>query len=105
MAQQVTVANFDEEVLKSSDIVLVDFWAPWCGPCQMLLPIIEELSEDLGDGAKVCKVNVDEAPELASKYGVMSIPSLKLFKGGKIVDEAVGVKSKDELMAMINNHR
>ena len=105
MAQSVTKGDFDTQVLESTDVVLVDFWAPWCGPCQMLLPTIEELSGELEAGAKICKVNVDEEPELAAKYGVMSIPSLKVFKNGEVVDEATGVKSKDELLGMINSQR
>ena len=101
MTQIVTTKNFDAEVLKSTDTVLVDFWAPWCGPCQMLIPILDELSKELPKGAKICKVNVDEDPELASQYGVMSIPSLKVFKGGKIIKEAVGVQSKANLLKML----
>jgi len=105
MAIALTKENFKEEVLDSSDIVLVDFWAPWCGPCQMLLPIVEELSEELEAGAKIGKVNVDEQAELASEYGVMSIPTVKIFKGGEIVEETVGVHSKEDLIQMIDSHR
>ncbi len=105
MATAITSANFDEEVLNTSDVVLIDFWAPWCGPCQMLLPIIDELSSEIGDGAKICKINVDEEAELASKYGVMSIPALKLFKNGEVVEEAVGVQTKEQLVEMIDKHR
>ncbi len=105
MALALTKDNFKEEVLDSSDIVLVDFWAPWCGPCQMLLPIVEELAGELEDGAKIGKINVDEEAELSTEYGVMSIPTIKIFKGGKIVGESVGVKSKEELIEMINSHR
>ncbi len=105
MAQAVTSSDFDKEVLQGSDVVLVDFWAPWCGPCQMLLPVIEELSEEIGDGAKICKINVDEEAEIASKYGVMSIPALKVFKNGEVVEEATGVQSKEQLIEMIDKHR
>ena len=82
MAQVFTTSNFEAEVLKSSDVVLIDFWAPWCGPCQMLLPVVEELAEELEKGAKIGKVNVDEEADLAGEYGVMSIPSIKVFKNG-----------------------
>jgi len=92
-----TDQNFDQEVLKSDKPALVDFWAPWCGPCQMMGPIIEDLAKDMGDKAKVGKINVDENPDTAAKYGVMSIPTIKIFKGGKIVKEFVGVQSKDML--------
>jgi len=105
MTQQITSANFEAEVLNSADVVLVDFWAPWCGPCQMLLPVVEKLSGEIGAGAKIAKINVDEEPELAGKYGVMSIPAIKVFKGGAIVSEAVGVQSEDKLKEMIDAHR
>ncbi len=105
MAQAVTKDDFQAEVLDSSDIVLVDFWAPWCGPCQMLLPTVEALSEKLKPGAKIAKVNVDEQAELAAQYGVMSIPALKVFKNGEVVGEAVGVQSEDQLLELINKHR
>ena len=97
MAMEFTDQNFDQEVLKSDKPALVDFWAPWCGPCQMMGPIIEDLAKDMGDKAKVGKINVDENPDTAAKYGVMSIPTIKIFKGGKIVKEFVGVQSKDML--------
>lgn len=105
MAQAVTTATFDDQVINSQDVVLVDFWAPWCGPCQMLLPTVEELAGELEPGAKIVKINVDEEPDIAGKYGVMSIPALKVFKGGEIVDEAVGVQPKDALKALIDKHR
>ncbi len=89
--------NFEAEVLKSDKPVLVDFWAPWCGPCQVMGPIIDELAKEIGDKAKVGKLNVDENPDTASKYGVMSIPVTKIFKGGEIVNEFVGVQNKDVL--------
>lgn len=92
-----TKDNFEKEVLKSETPVLVDFWAVWCGPCQMQNPILEELAKEMKDKVKVGKVNVDEQQELAQQYGVMSIPTLKLFHKGKVVAEMVGVQSKETL--------
>jgi thioredoxin 1 len=99
MAMEFTDQNFDQEVLKSDKLVVVDFWAPWCGPCQIMGPILEELSGEVKDTAKVGKVNVDENPATASQYGIMSIPTIKIFKGGQIVKEFVGVQQKDALKA------
>ncbi|MDX9913942.1 MAG: thioredoxin [Candidatus Moranbacteria bacterium] len=103
MAIEFTDKNFKEEVLESEAIVLVDFWAPWCGPCQMMGPIVDELSSEMGEGFKVGKVNVDENPNTASDYGIMSIPAIKVFKGGKIVKEFVGVQNKDTLKAELES--
>lgn len=97
MAHEFTDQNFEQEVLKSSVPVLVDFWAPWCGPCQAMEPIIEELAKEMGDKFKIGKINVDEHPETASKFGIMSIPALKIFKGGQVVKEFVGMQNKDAL--------
>jgi thioredoxin 1 len=97
MEMEFTDQNFDQEVLKSDVPVLVDFWAPWCGPCQMMGPVIEELSKEMGEKAKIGKLNVDENGEMASKFGIMSIPALKIFKGGRAVKEFVGVQSKEAL--------
>ena len=102
MAYEFTDQNFEAEVLKSGQPVLVDFWAPWCGPCQMMGPIIEDLAGEIRDKAKVGKLNVDENPETASAYGVMSIPTLKIFKDGKIVKEFIGVQNKDVLKEELN---
>ena len=97
MAQQLTDQNFEQEVLKSDKPVLVDFWAAWCGPCQMMGPVINELAEEVKEKYKVGKLNVDENRETASKYGVMSIPTLIIFKGGKEIKQFVGVQSKENL--------
>lgn len=99
-ALHVTTATFENEVLKSDKPVLVDFWASWCGPCQMLLPVIEELADEVTD-AKICKVNVDEEPELAGRYKVMTIPTLMVVKGGKVVNTSIGVIPKDEILKMV----
>ena len=102
MATQVTENNFQAEVLESSTPVLVDFWATWCGPCQMMGPVVEELSGELSGKVKVCKVNVDENPELAEKYDVMSIPNFVLFKDGNAVKQIAGAVGKDGLLNFIN---
>lgn len=99
-ALNLTIDNFDQEVLNSDKPVLIDFWAPWCGPCQMVLPIIAELAEELTD-VKVCKVNVDENIELAQKFLVMSIPTLLVVKNGDVVKREVGAKSKEEILSML----
>lgn len=99
-ALHITKENFENEVLKSDKPVLVDFWAAWCGPCQMLLPVIEELAEEVTD-AKICKVNVDEEQELAEKYRVMTIPTLMVVKNGQVAVTSVGVKSKNEILEML----
>jgi len=97
MEMEFTDQNFEQEVLKSDKPTLVDFWAPWCGPCQMMGPVIDELAKEMGNKAKVGKINVDQNPDTASKFGVMSIPSIKIFKDGKVVKEFVGVQNKDNL--------
>lgn len=103
MALEFTDANFEEEVLKSDKPVLVDFWAPWCGPCQMMSPVIDEVAKEIGDVAKVGKLNVDENGESAQKYGVMSIPTLIIFKDGQNVKQLVGAQSKDVLLEELKN--
>lgn len=99
-ALNLTIDNFDTEVLKSDKPVLIDFWAPWCGPCQMVLPIIAELAEEITD-VKICKVNVDENIELAQRFRVMSIPTLLVVKDGEVVKREVGAKSKEEILEML----
>jgi thioredoxin 1 len=101
MAVVITKENFTENVAQG--VSLLDFWAPWCGPCKMQLPIVEELSSELQGTATIAKVNVDEEPELASQFGVMSIPTLILFKDGQPVDKLVGLQSKESLKAKIQN--
>lgn len=101
MTRKITKDSFEQEVLRNSKPVLVDFWAPWCGPCQMLGPIIEELSQEVGENAVIGKVNVDEQPELARKFRVMSIPTVLIFKDGVCTHTSVGVKSKQELIQML----
>lgn len=97
---KLTDQNFDEEVTQKAGIVLVDFWAPWCGPCQMLGPIIAEIAEEV-EGVSVGKLNVDENQMVASRYGVMSIPTVIVFKDGKIVQTLVGVRAKENYLSAI----
>lgn len=97
MAIEFKGENFEQEVEKFSGVTLVDFWATWCGPCQIMLPIIEELSKEIGAKAKVGKLNVDESPKIAEKFGIMSIPTLIIFKDGKEVNRFSGVQSKETL--------
>jgi thioredoxin 1 len=95
-------ASFDSDVLKSAEPVVVDFWAEWCGPCRMIAPALEEISGALGDKVKIVKLNVDENPAVAAKYGIMSIPTLLLFKNGEIADSQVGAAPKQKLHAWIS---
>lgn len=92
--------NFQEEVLQSDRTVLLDFWASWCGPCRMVAPLVEEIAEERPD-IKVGKINVDEQPELASQFGVMSIPTLVVMKDGKVTNQAMGARPKSQILALL----
>jgi len=101
MAINVSDQNFQKEVLESKIPVLVDFWAPWCGPCRMVAPVVEEIEKDYEGKIKVCKVNVDEAGSAAEKYNVMSIPTLALFKDGEVATQTIGAQPKSQFQSMI----
>ena len=96
-----TKETFAQEVLNTSLPVLIDFWAPWCGPCRMVSPMIDQIAQELKDSAKVCKINIDEEPELASAFGVMSIPTLLVIQEAKVVDQSVGLKAKEQIKQML----
>jgi len=98
---KVSDASFESDVLKSSDPVVVDFWAEWCGPCRMIAPALEEIAGQMGDKIKIVKLNVDENPGTAAKYGIMSIPTLMLFKNGEIASRQVGAVPKQKLQQWI----
>ncbi|MBQ1735575.1 MAG: thioredoxin [Lachnospiraceae bacterium] len=97
-----TLDNFEEEVLNSKEPVLVDFWAPWCGPCRMLSPIVDQVAEAT-EGVKIGKVNVDEQEELADRYSIMSVPALKFFKNGEVVKDSTGFIPKEKIEEMIRS--
>ncbi|WP_017756050.1 thioredoxin [Calidifontibacillus oryziterrae] len=97
-----TDQNFATET--GQGVVLTDFWAPWCGPCKMIAPVLEDLAADLGEKVKIVKIDVDENPETAAKFGVMSIPTLLVFKNGEVVDQVVGFQPKEALVALLEKH-
>lgn len=99
---EINDTNFDSEVLQSSEPVLVDFWAPWCGPCRQIAPLVEQLAGENEGSAKIFKLNVDDAPRAAQNYGVSSIPTLMVFKNGEVVDRFVGVQPKTRLQDAID---
>ena len=99
---ELSSSNFEQEVLQSSQPVLVDFWAPWCGPCRMIGPVVEELAGENADSLKVAKINIDEAQDVASTYGVSSIPTLMIFKNGDVIDRFVGVQPKNRLQEAVD---
>ncbi len=104
MAAEFTDANFATDVLQSAKPVLVDFWAPWCGPCKMIGPIIEKLSKEMADTISIGKVNVDDNPGVSQQYGVMSIPTILIFKNGEVVGKAMGFMPEPKLKDFIQQH-
>lgn len=104
MIKKIAADEFEQEVLLADIPVLVDFWAEWCGPCRMVAPVLDEIDKELGESLKIVKVNVDESGELAQRYGVMSIPTLMVFKGGEAVETAVGFQAKKQLLSKIQPH-
>ncbi|WP_054948684.1 thioredoxin [Numidum massiliense] len=96
--------TFSDEV-EGTGTVLVDFWAPWCGPCKMIAPVLEDVDSEIGDKVKIAKVNVDENPDTAGRFGIMSIPTLMVFKDGQVVDKLVGFQTKEQLLHVLNKNK
>jgi thioredoxin 1 len=103
-AIEITDANFDQEVLKSDKPVLIDFWAVWCGPCKMVAPVVEEIANEYNGRLKVGKLDVDSNPEVSMKFGIRSIPTLMIFKGGKVVEQIIGAVPKRNLLDKLTPH-
>lgn len=104
MEIELTDASFEAEVLNATTPVLVDFWAPWCGPCRLMAPVVEQLSKELEGKVKVAKMNVDENNKYAQQFGIMSIPTFLVFKGGKVVEQMIGVVEKDDMKEKVEKH-
>lgn len=104
MTIAITSANFESEVLKSEKPVLVDFWAPWCGPCKAIAPVIEEVAEEIGPQLKVAKINIDDNPDIATRYSIMSIPTLMIVKNGAIAESRTGALGKNDLVEFVKKH-
>lgn len=100
MITTVTKDNFDKEITESKETVLVDFWVAWCMPCKMLSPVIDAVAEERKD-VKICKINIDEEQELAIRFGIMSIPTVMVFKGGKVAGKSIGLVSKEEILSLL----
>ena len=105
MAAVFTDANFEAEVLKGDKLSVIDFWAPWCGPCRAMTPAVEEVAEKYQGSAKVLKLNVDDSPEVSPRFNIRGIPTLILFKGGKETDRLVGLQTTAQISALIEKHR
>lgn len=103
--KHITNDNFEQEVMKSDKLVVVDFWATWCGPCRAIGPVVEELAQEYDGDVVVGKINVDEEGELSERYRVMSIPTIMLFKNGEVVDKLIGLHSKEDLVELIDSNK